>query len=99
MAISNLINNSFKYAGKDVKIEIFLNNENKEVYIRDNGVGIKPEVMENLFNYTVSYSTKISSHGIGLSFCKKAMTIMSGDIKCQSNENKGAEFILNFPLV
>ncbi len=95
--ISNLINNSFKYAGNNVKIEIFLNKENREVHIKDNGNGIKPEILKNLFSdYQTSYSTKVSGHGIGLSFCKKAMGIMNGDIKCYSNENKGTEFILSF---
>lgn len=95
--ISNLVNNSFKYAGKNAKIEIFLDNEQKELHIRDNGCGIKQEILENIFkDYNLSYDTLISGHGIGLNFCKKAMSIMNGTIKCYSDETKGTEFILNF---
>ena len=95
--ISNLVNNSFKYAGQNAKIEIFLNNKTKELHIRDNGCGIKQEILENLFkDYNLSYDTLINGHGIGLNFCKKAMNIMNGNITCYSSENKGTEFILNF---
>lgn len=86
----NLIKNALFYAGSHAKINIFIHSN--EVHIKDNGYGIRKEILNNIFNKYIT--TK--GHGIGLSFCKQAMNKMNGNIKCYSQEGDGAEFVLYF---
>lgn len=88
--IFNLLKNALKYAGPKAKIEIFI--KNSKLHVRDDGCGIKEEVLTNLFQ---KYATT-GGHGIGLNFCKEAMRKMGGNITCTSVKSKGTEFIINF---
>ena len=88
--IFNLLKNALKYAGLKAKIEIFI--KNNTLHVRDDGCGIKEEVLTNLFQ---KYATT-GGHGIGLNFCKEAMRKMGGNITCISAKGKGTEFIISF---
>ena len=88
--IFNLLKNALKYAGNKAKIKIFI--KDKKLHIKDNGYGIKTEVMNLLFQKNIT----TDGYGVGLNFCKEAMLRMNGDIECKSKEGLGAEFILSF---
>ena len=66
-----------------------------EISIADNGPGIRPEVLSQLF--TPVQTDKDSSHnGIGLSIVKKLVSELNGSISCRSN-NKGTRFQILLP--
>jgi signal transduction histidine kinase len=52
-------------------------------------------ILESIFDSFVT-SGKPSGTGLGLPFCKRVMQAFNGDIICQSENGKGAEFILKF---
>ncbi|WP_039457875.1 sodium:solute symporter family transporter [Candidatus Jidaibacter acanthamoebae] len=91
----NLLNNSYKYGGKNVKINIRV--ENNKLYFRDDGKGIAEEDMPYIFDKF--YTKSKSGTGIGLAFCKMVMQDMGGYIECKSRLGKYTEFILTFPKV
>ena len=72
------------------KIKIYI--KNKKLHVKDNGYGIKTEVMNLLFQKNIT----TEGYGVGLNFCKEAMLKMNGNIECKSKEGFGAEFILSF---
>ena len=88
--IFNLLKNALKYAGNKAKIKIYI--KNKKLHVKDNGYGIKTEVMNLLFQKNIT----TEGYGVGLNFCKEAMLKMNGNIECKSKEGFGAEFILSF---
>ena len=88
--IFNLLKNALKYAGNKAKIKIFI--KYKKLHIKDNGYGIKTEVMNLIFQKNIT----TDGYGVGLNFCKEAMLRMNGDIECKSKEGLGTEFILSF---
>jgi signal transduction histidine kinase len=92
LVIFNLMKNALKYAGSNATIQIWA--ENRKLYFRDDGRGISPQVLSNLFKRYVTESK--SGHGIGLNFCKEVMNKMNGEIECQSTLGKGTTFILSF---
>lgn len=92
LVIFNLIKNAFKYAGSEATICIWI--EDRELYFHDNGRGMSPTVMENIFKKY--YTESRSGNGIGLNFCKEVMKKMGGDITCKSELNLGTTFILSF---
>jgi signal transduction histidine kinase/HD-like signal output (HDOD) protein len=67
-----------------------------EIQVIDDGPGIPPEIMQQLF--TPVTSTKDSSHsGLGLAIVKNLMDELSGDISCTSGADQGTRFQLYLP--
>lgn len=64
------------------------------VFITDNGKGIDPSDMPNIFDEL--FSTK-STSGQGLAFCKRVMIEHGGTILCSSKKNHFTRFELRFP--
>lgn len=91
----NLIQNAVLYnQNENPKIELgFTEDTNQfEFYVKDNGVGIKPEYQEKIFNSFVKLHNNFISSGLGLSIVKKIVQSLGGKIWIQSEENKGATF-------
>lgn len=71
-------------------------NDYIEISIRDNGPGIPPQIMENLFKPVTS--TKGSKHaGLGLSIVKSMVDELRGRIFCQSSATSGTAFQILLP--
>jgi len=64
------------------------------VKVADNGTGMSPEVMDNIF--IPFFSTKKTGSGIGLSLCKQIMLLHKGNIQVQSIEGEGSAFMMQF---
>lgn len=66
-----------------------------EIAIKDNGPGIPPEILENLFQPVVS--TKENHSGLGLSIVNQLIGELSGNISCYSRRDEGTEFKILIP--
>ena len=64
------------------------------VKVADNGTGMSPEVMDNIF--IPFFSTKKTGSGIGLSLCKQILLLHKGNIQVQSIEGEGSSFLMQF---
>ena len=69
-------------------------NNRAVIRVADNGMGMSPEVMDNIF--IPFFSTKKNGSGIGLSLCKQIMLLHKGNIQVQSIEGEGSAFLLHF---
>lgn len=102
--ISNLIENSFKYGGDGVKVEINTGNNSNGVLIHviDNGIGIARKyhkvVFERFYRITSSNRHDIKGHGIGLYYVKNILSKMGARVTLTSAPNKGARFEMFFPF-
>lgn len=96
----NLLKNTMEALGnmKDhKKVEITTMKEGSRfvhIVIRDNGMGIAEENMDQIF--IPFYSTKKSGSGIGLSISQQIMQKQKGDISVQSEYGRGSTFTLTF---
>ena len=69
-----------------------------EVTISDDGPGIPDEIRSRLFDPFVS--SKGGGHsGLGLSIVHNIVRSMNGTITCESEEGKGAAFIISVPII
>jgi signal transduction histidine kinase len=67
-----------------------------EVSVADNGCGMAPETLENLFAH--GFTTKADGHGFGLHSCAAAAREMGGSLTARSEgPGKGATFVLRLP--
>lgn len=99
--LTNLIDNSIKYIGEGDFIEIILSENETEIEfsVKDNGIGIDSENISKIFErfYRVDKSrTESDSMGLGLSMVKQMIELNNGQIKVESEINKGSKFIITF---
>ncbi len=105
--ITNLIDNSIKYTPKGaihVSIAKNLNDRKITFSVRDNGVGIAPEVIPKLFSKFVradnANEQNIYGTGLGLFIAKDIVTAHKGRIWAESDgEGKGSVFFVELDMV
>ncbi len=103
--MDNLINNSKKGINskeqtqqKDFnpKIEVYfnlLNDSQIQLTFRDNGIGIRKENKNKIFEYGF---TTTEGSGLGLTHIKELVEKIGGNIILNDNYNQGAEFLITF---
>ena len=99
----NLMANAIKFRRKDVAPEIVINAKQQGddflFSLKDNGIGIKEEYQEKVFNIFEKLHTRVEyeGSGIGLATCKKIIHSMNGKIWLQSKEGIGTTFFFTIP--
>lgn len=97
--ITNLISNAYKYGRENGNIFVSLkaNDSLANLKVRDNGIGISEKDINNIFNtfYRADSSRSKKGFGLGLSFVKKIAQLHGGDIRVNSVEGSGSEFIFS----
>jgi signal transduction histidine kinase len=99
--IRNLVSNAIKFthSGGRVTISSRIVNDLVELSIKDTGVGIKKENLNNLFKVDKSISTKGTANeegsGLGLILCKEMVQMHGGNILVESEPGKGTTFLFN----
>lgn len=102
--IMNLLSNAikFSYCNTNIYIDIFVFNGEIKISIKDEGPGIPEEYQEKIFNRFYQMSKKRDSDaigsGIGLDLVNYLVKSMDGQIRLESKEGQGCEFILSFPI-
>lgn len=106
--IFNLLDNAVKYRREDVEPQLTVTTRNTsngmlEIKIADNGIGIKREDLKKIFEkfYRVSTGNRhdVKGFGLGLAYVYKMVTLFKGNIKAESEVNKGSTFIITLPLL
>ena len=100
--LTNLISNAFKYTNAGGFVSLTLKKFENEVRIsvKDNGIGIKEEMLDKVFeNYfrTEHAISKEKGDGIGLHVVKTLIELHGGEIHVESQANNGSEFIFSIP--
>ena len=95
--LSNLINNAVQAMPKGgrLSIDAYCEKDDIVVCVEDTGTGISEEVKPKLF--TPLFTTKSKGQGFGLAAVKRLIESLGGNVEFESQEGKGAKFILRLP--
>lgn len=104
----NIIGNANKFT-ENGNILVKINNQNISDYemnlnieVTDDGVGINPNDLKNIFEsyYQGTVSNKVENLGVGLglNLCKEIVELFDGEIKVKSKEGKGTTIEFNLIL-
>ena len=101
--IQNLLDNALKFTPKDGIITLMLNhtNDNVEVTVKDNGMGISEQEQTYIFERYRKAKTATRENfgaGLGLAIVKKILDIHNASIKVISKPNQGAAFQFALPV-
>jgi signal transduction histidine kinase len=98
--LDNLINNAIKYGRENGNIYLSWDSVLKSLSIIDDGIGISPENLPNIFNrfYRAdeSRSSHVQGNGLGLSIVKKLADLQHISLNAVSQPGIGSTFILRF---
>jgi signal transduction histidine kinase len=98
----NLVTNAIKYNRREgwVEIRATTSDGRCRLWVRDGGVGLRPEEMERLFTPFERLSaaaSAIEGTGLGLALSKSLMEAMGGSIGVESVLGKGSTFWVELP--
>ncbi|MGE0127313.1 MAG: PAS domain-containing protein [Blastocatellales bacterium] len=105
-ALTNLLNNAAKYTEDGGRIDLTAERVNGEAVlrVRDNGIGIAPEMLPQVFDmFAQVESATDRSHGglgIGLTLVRRLIELHGGKIEAHSaGLGKGSEFLVRLPAL
>jgi signal transduction histidine kinase len=104
VVLRNLVSNGIKFTNSGGEINIITEQTPSflTVTVSDNGVGIKPESLINLFDISKKVTTAGTSNekgtGLGLMLCKEFIERHGGKIWVESVSGKGSDFKFTIPL-
>ena len=99
--ITNLVKNAIQsipeeQTNKQVQVDVFREDENVKIIVKDNGKGISEENKDRIFE--PKFTTKSSGMGLGLAIIKNIIENYNGTITFESDENNGTIFMVSFPI-
>ncbi|MCR5735225.1 MAG: response regulator [Lachnospiraceae bacterium] len=100
----NLLTNAVKYTetgGFTLSVKVLerpADNVKLRISVKDTGIGVKPEDLENLFTAYERLdevrNASIQGTGLGLNISRQFAELLGGKLWCESEYGKGSEFIL-----
>src|SRR5438552_1722790 len=102
--LSNLIGNAAKYTRPGGRIEVIAEKkgETLEITVADNGMGIPPEKLSEIFELFAQVDRSLERQGglgIGLTLSKQLIELHGGTIEAMSRGvGHGSEFVIRLPI-
>ncbi|SHI31498.1 two-component system, OmpR family, sensor histidine kinase SenX3 [Tessaracoccus bendigoensis DSM 12906] len=106
-AVANLVQNAINYSDERARVTISValteraGDQNVEIKVSDNGIGIKAEEQERIFErfYRVDYgrSRSTGGTGLGLSIVRHIAIAHGGSVRVWSRPGQGSTFTISLP--
>jgi PAS domain S-box-containing protein len=103
--LSILVNNALKFHREGVPPIVklsskFLDADYCQILVSDNGIGIKPEYQEKIFDAFVRLNSQYAypGNGIGLTIAQKIVERHEGTIQVSSTPGQGSMFLVKLPI-
>lgn len=102
LILHNLLSNAFKYQHKGhtdpfVTLSVEVSDHKATITVRDNGIGISPEHIDDIFKLFFRASDQAKGMGFGLYNVQNALLKLQGTIDVKSQPNAGTTFTVIIP--
>ena len=105
-AIANVLGNAAKYTDRGGRISLAatVREDDVEIRIRDNGIGIRPDMLPHVFELFTQLDRDDGRTqgglGIGLALVQRLVQMHGGEVLAASEgPGKGSEFVIRLPLL
>jgi PAS domain S-box-containing protein len=103
IALRNLVANAIKYTEEgEVVVRAYRDEGAAVLEVEDTGIGMDPEVAEDLFEpfrqASEGLSREYEGTGVGLAVTKEAIDQMGGTIEVETEKGEGSRFTVRLPL-
>jgi len=104
LVIRNLFSNAIKFSfeGSEVMATVKQVNNSILLEVKDHGVGMDSETLQNLMHHKTTVSTAGTTHekgtGLGLALCRDYLQQINGVLTVESLKGKGTTFGVELPL-
>lgn len=100
--LNNLVSNAIKYHNENkrdryIEIRATASGDECVITVEDNGIGIKPEFQDRIFDMFFRASERSVGSGLGLYIVKETVQKLNGTITCTSQEGHGSTFRIFIP--
>jgi PAS domain S-box-containing protein len=99
--LSNLLTNAIKFSPGQEKVYMSLSKIGNQIQIQvqDKGIGIPPDELDKIFEPFLRGKgvASIPGTGLGLSIAKKAVDLLHGTLRAESQPDKGTTFTVQMP--
>lgn len=104
-AVVNLLSNAIKFTPENGEVglilEVHADRQQVCITVWDNGIGIKPENMDKLFQSFVQIDSSLAREyagtGLGLALVKRITDLHEGYVEVKSDFGKGSRFTITLP--
>lgn len=97
----NILDNAIKFSYEKKELKVTIDNNKNQLVVKINNIGptISKDDQEKIFNkfYQIDKTHSKEGNGIGLSICKRIITLHQGSIEVES-ENENTTFIISLPI-
>ena len=95
VALSNLVDNALSFSDPGQRLMVQVGPE-KNITVRDEGPGIPPKELDNIFRPFAKNPPNRAGHGLGLAITRSIMALHGGSVNAANHKNGGAAFALQF---
>ncbi|MFM1841324.1 MAG: hybrid sensory kinase Hik23 [Cyanobacteriota bacterium] len=101
--LCNLLSNAIKYSPAETPIvfEVIAQDQTMSFRVSDQGIGIPPEAIADLFDpfFRADNVQGVSGTGLGLAIVQRCAAIHGGTVQVESDENQGSTFTVRLPII
>jgi signal transduction histidine kinase len=96
-AFENLLRNAAEAGATGITVNAHNGTDHPYVSIADNGPGLSPKALQNLF-VPFAGTTRASGSGLGLPIARELLRVQGGDVVLEKSSREGACFVVRLPV-
>ena len=96
-AFENLLRNAGEAGATKISVAAHKGAEHPYVSVADNGPGLSPKALQNLF-VPFAGTTRVGGSGLGLPIARELLRVQGGDLVLDKSSMEGACFIVRLPV-